>query len=53
MAGRVLVGGVEQSIRLRRREWASVPARGVVTAELQTLQGGTGSAWATVRDTWI
>lgn len=53
MAGRVLVGGVDRSAQLVRREWLSVPPRGVVSMSLSTLSGGGGSAIATVRDTWI
>lgn len=53
MAGRVLVGGVDRSAQLVRREWLSVPPRGVVSMSLSTLSGGGGSAIATVQDTWI
>lgn len=53
MAGRVLVGGVDRSAQLVRREWLSVPPRGVVSMSLSTLSGGGGSAIATVHDTWI
>lgn len=53
MAGQVLVGGVDRSAQLVRREWLSVPPRGVVSMSLSTLSGGGGSAIATVRDTWI
>ena len=53
MDGRVLVGGVDRSAQLVRREWLSVPPRGVVSMSLSTLSGGGGSAIATVRDTWI
>ena len=53
MRGRVTVGGVDQSGRVSAREWAGVPAGGSVLAELHTLQGGAGHAWATVRDTYI
>ena len=53
MAGSVAVDGVGMGTMLRRREWASIPPNGSSTAVLETLQGGVGSAWATVRDTWI
>lgn len=53
MAGKVTVAGSGMGFMLRRREWAAIPPGGSSTATLETLQGGAGSAWATVRDTWI
>lgn len=53
MGGRVLQSGVDRSVMLRVRDWIGIPPGGMETVWLETLQGGAGSAIATVRDTWI
>ncbi|WIY84338.1 hypothetical protein [Propionimicrobium sp. PCR01-08-3] len=53
MGGTVTVNGLDRSVQLSRADWFGVPPHGSITVRLETLQGGTGSALATVRDTWI
>lgn len=51
--GEVMVAGVDQTYRLTRRDWVTVPAGSAIQPRIEALAPSTGWCDVTIRDTYI